>query len=442
MLDINEYNKLLYRQLDRKAEEKSMISDYGRYLQHSKSKETESGIELQAATWLANFRGLTTSNGFLKTPQGMKEICEGLIPQASKLLRKANKKGAPEETKAELRNARKFLEDCLADANAALEHSDKDPEHLEHGGKWRHHDYIDIKNGRYIYAKDKKPNREALQKLENLKKIEAKNTQYVKDKYHEATQAGANYRLAKAFDPEEKNASTQEQRKKAEETDKVFKDSFRIASLSNKSARDAIKKEAKESAEAKAKRQQIDAETDARKRAANEAKGQAEAEAKAKWQEQKVKEEQNKMIYDQNAIGASKAAEDRAKKEKENAYNMAQPKTREEAEKKSTKATQEKIAEYNSKREQILKDAYEYHEMLKRNGHSLADWSRSFAYDLDNAYKDSFGSYSGDSGASFTKQFEEYAKKREKEVKHSAMAATAMSRDEYEELLKKAESLT
>lgn len=156
MLDINEYNKLLYRQLDRKAEEKSMISDYGRYLQHSKSKETESGIELQAATWLANFRGLTTSNGFLKTPQGMKEICEGLIPQASKLLRKANKKGAPEETKAELRNARKFLEDCLADANAALEHSDEDPNHLIHGEKWRKHKYIRIENGRYIYPEDLK----------------------------------------------------------------------------------------------------------------------------------------------------------------------------------------------------------------------------------------------------------------------------------------------
>ena len=156
MLDINEYNKLLYRQLDKEVKKKEMMTDYGRYLQHSKNTGSESSVELQAASWLANFRGLTTSNGFLKTPQGMKEICEGLIPQASKLLRKANKKGAPEETKAELRNARKFLEDCLADANAALQHSDEDPEHLEHGEKWRKHKYIRIENGRYIYPEDLK----------------------------------------------------------------------------------------------------------------------------------------------------------------------------------------------------------------------------------------------------------------------------------------------
>lgn len=393
MLDINEYNKLLYRQLDRKAEEKSMISDYGRYLQHSKSKETESGIELQAASWLANFRGLTTSNGFLKTPQGMKEICEGLIPQASKLLRKANKKGAPEETKAELRNARKFLEDCLADANAALEHSDEDPEHLEHGGKWAHHDYIDIKNGRYIYAKDKKPNRKALQKLENLKKIEAKNTKYVVDKAHEATQAGANYRLAKQFDPEEKNASTQEQRKKAEETDKIYKDSFKIASLSNKSARDAIKKEAKESAEAKAKRQQIDAETDARKRAANEAKGQAEAEDKAKWEEQKAKEE-----------AANKQWE---------------------------KGFYDSLAEYSN------------------NAIKAAKTRINAATNPDDPWLVKQANMKGsdeisESARKRIKELEEERKK--KQMQHSdnspSMAATAMSRDEYEELLKKAESLT
>lgn len=393
MLDINEYNKLLYKQLDRKAEEKSMISDYGRYLQHSKSKETESGIELQAATWLANFRGLTTSNGFLKTPQGMKEICEGLIPQASKLLRKANKKGAPEETKAELRNARKFLEDCLADANAALEHSDEDLEHLEHGGKWRHHDYIDIKNGKYIYAKDKKANREALQKLENLKKIEAKNTKYVIDKAHEATQAGANYRLSKAFDPEEKNASTQEQKKKAEATDKVYRDSFAIASLSNKSARDAIKKEAKESAEAKVKRQQIDAETDARKRAANEAKGQAEAEGKAKWEEQKAKKEAADKQYE--------------------------------------KGIQDYITEHSN------------------NAVKAAKTRINAATDPDDPWLVKQANMKGsdevsESARKRIKELEEERKK--KQVQHSdnspSITATAMSKDEYEELLKKAESLT
>lgn len=388
MLDINEYNKLLYKQLDRKAEEKNMISDYGRYLQHSKSKDTESGIELQAASWLANFRGLTTSNGFLKTPQGMKEICEGLIPQASKLLRKANKKGAPEETKAELRNARKFLEDCLADANAALQHSDEDPEHLEHGGKWRHHDYIDIKNGKYIYAKDKKPNREALQKLENLKKIEAKNTKYVIDKAHEATQAGANYRLAKQFDPEEKNASTQEQKKKAEETDKIYKDSFRIASLSNKSARDAINKEAKESAEVKAKSQQIDAETDARKKAGNDAARASQGEAQDLWkkeQEEKKKQDDLKRKQIIEGQGARIAAETKAKKDR--ISNITDP-----------------------------NDPYLIKEMQ----------------------------YFTDTGNFARKKREELLKKNK--IKHSddspSMAATAMSRDEYEELLKKAESLT
>ena len=393
MLDINEYNKLLYRQLDKEVKRKEMMTDYGRYLQHSKNTGSESNIELQAASWLANFRGLTTSNGFLKTPQGMKEICEGLIPQASKLLRKANKKGAPEETKAELRNARKFLEDCLADANAALQHSDEDPEHLEHGGKWRHHDYIDIKNGKYIYAKDKKLNREALQKLENLKKIEAKNTKYVIDKAHEATQAGANYRLAKQFDPEEKNASTQEQKKKAEETDKIYKDSFRVASMANKNARDAIKKEAKESAEAKAKSQQIDAETDARKKAANEAKGQVEAEAKAKWQEQKAKEE-----------AANKQWE---------------------------KGFHDSVTEYSN------------------NAVKAAKTRINAATDPDDPWLVKQANIKGknDIGESAKKKIKELEEERKKkQVQHSddspSMAATAMSRDEYEELLKKVESLT
>lgn len=393
MLDINEYNKLLYKQLDRKAEEKSIISDYGSYLQHSKSKETESGIELQAATWLANFRGLTTSNGFLKTPQGMKEICEGLIPQASKLLRKANKKGAPEETKAELRNARKFLEDCLADANAALQHSDEDPEHLEHA-KRRGGRYVDITpSGRYIYPEDLERARKAQAKLENLKKIEAKNTKYVIDKAHEATQAGANYRLAKAFDPEEKNTSTQEQRKKAEETDKIYKDSFRVASLSNKSARDAIKKEAKESAEAKAKRQQIDAETDARKRAANEAKGQAEAEGKAKWGEQKAKEE-----------AANKQWE---------------------------KGFEDSITEYANKAIRGAKDRI------------------NAATDPDDPWLQKQANSSGvdrEIREPAQKKIEELRAAKKKSIKHSdssdSITATAMSKEEYEELLKKAESLT
>ncbi len=388
MLDINEYNKLLYRQLDKEVKRKEMMTDYGRYLQHSKNTSSESSVELQAATWLANFRGLTTSNGFLKTPQGMKEICEGLIPQASKLLRKANKKGAPEETKAELRNARKFLEDCLADANAALQHSDEDPEHLEHGGKWRHHDYIDIKNGRYIYAKDKKPNREALQKLENLKKIEAKNTKYVVDKAHEATQAGANYRLSKTFDPEEKNTSTQEQKKKAEETDKIYKDSFTIASLSNKSARDAIKKEAKESAEAKAKRQQIDTETDAKKKAGNDAARASQGEAQDLWkkeQEEKKKQDDLKRKQVIEGQGARIAAETKAKRDRINA-----------------------------------------------------------ATDPDDPYLIKEMQYFTDTGNLARKKREELLKKNR--VKHSdnspSMAATAMSKDEYEELLKKVESLT
>ena len=476
MLDINEYNKLLYRQLDKEVKRKEMMTDYGRYLQHSKNTGSESNIELQAATWLANYKGITTSDRFLRTPQGMKEICEGLIPQASKLLRKANKKGAPEETKAELRNARKFLEDCLAECNAALSHSDED-EHLEHGGKWAHHDYIDIKNGRYIYAKDKKSNKKALQKLENLKKIEANNTKYVIDKAHEATQAGANYRLSKQFDPEEKNVSTQEQKKKAEATDKVYRDSFKVASMASMNARDAIKKEAKESAEAKAKRQQIDAETDARKKAANEAKGQAEAEAKAKWQEQKAKEEAAKKQYEKgfqdsvsersnNEIKAAKTRINAATdpndewlvKQANNKYdeelrNSAQQKidelkkksipinSREEAEKKSTKATQESTKKYVEDRDNILKAALKYHDNLLKNGQSLQNWSDEYAWRLDEAYKKFTGSYSGNKHELFSRALDEYEKKNST-VKHSAMTATAMSKEEYEELLKKVESLT
>ena len=152
MLNINEYNKLLYQNLDKETKKKEMMSNYGNYIQHSKGG-SESGIELQAATWLANYNGIIRGERFTQTPQGMKQICEGLIPQASKLLRKANKKGAPEETKAELRNARKFLEDCLADANAALQHSDEEG-HIEHGQKWRKHKYVRIENGRYIYPED------------------------------------------------------------------------------------------------------------------------------------------------------------------------------------------------------------------------------------------------------------------------------------------------
>ncbi|MBP5594259.1 MAG: hypothetical protein J6Y02_02665 [Pseudobutyrivibrio sp.] len=296
MLDILEFNSRLYSALEKNRKKKVSGLGMEDFLAHSSD-----GIASEISEWLNEYSSAVRDENF-----GKKEA-EPMLIHSAQLLRRGNAAKVSSELLSKLREARTVLSNIYEGRD----------EHLEHGGKWAHHDYIDIKNGRYIYAKDKKPNRKALQKLENLKKIEAKNTQYVVDKAHEATQAGANYRLAKQFDPEEKNASTQEQKKKAEETDKIYKDSFKIASLSNKSARDAIKKEAKESAEAKAKRQQIDAEIDARKRAANEAKGQAEAEAKAKWQEQKAKEEAankqwEKGFYDSlaeysnNAIKAAK----------------------------------------------------------------------------------------------------------------------------------------
>ena len=288
MLDILEFNSRLYSALEKERNKKVSGLNREDFLAHSSD-----GIAAEISEWLNSYNSAIREDGF-----GKKEA-EPMLIHSAQLLRRGNAAKVSSELLSKLREARTTLSNIYEGRD----------EHLEHGGRWAHHDYIDIINGKYIYAKDKKPNKKSLQKLENLKKINEKNTQYVKDKAHEATQAGANYRLAKQFDPEEKNASTQEQRKKAEETDKIYRDSFRIASLSNKSARDAIKKEAKESAEAKARRQQIDAEIDARKKAGNEAKGQAEAEAKAQWEK-----EQN--LKKQNEDYAKNAEAEKAKKKK------------------------------------------------------------------------------------------------------------------------------
>lgn len=421
MLDINEYNKLLYKQLDRKAEEKSMISDYGRYLQHSKSKEAESGIELQAASWLANFRGLTTSNGFLKTPQGMKEICEGLIPQASKLLRKANKKGAPEATKAELRNARKFLEDCLADANAALQHSDEDPEHLEHGGKWRHHDYIDIKNGRYIYAKDLKKSNS----LQNVDAAIVANKKPVGPQGPVAT--GTTKHKAPGMGPREY-------------------DNVQAVKLSGKD--EAVKKEGpikKRTREEVARDREFDEkqqyqESHANAIAFNEKKKQArETAAKGEKREQVLKQISESKEIDDYAKEIAAAYEKgliKMDKHKTNGGFDTTKEWRDNPEYDALLAAANKAEDYCKKVAEESNGATDWWDVRKELEERIL---RPIIDKYTNKQK------AGNAQKAVTEAEDKERWKRER-MQHSDdspyMAATAMSRDEYEELLKKAESLT
>lgn len=438
MLDINEYNKLLYKQLDRKAEEKSMISDYGSYLQHSKSKETESGIELQAATWLANFRGLTTSNGFLKTPQGMKEICEGLIPQASKLLRKANKKGAPEETKAELRNARKFLEDCLADANAALEHSDKDPNYLTHGEKWRKHKYIRIENGRYIYPED-------LKKSSSLQNIGAA---IVANKKPAVKPAGSQGPVA-----------TGTVKQKAPGLG--VKEYANVQVVKYDGKKEAIKKEGPIQ---KRRREEVTRNDVLEKEQNQESRANAIAfnEQKKQARETAIKGEKREQVLKQ--ISESKEIDDYAKEiaaaYEKGLVKMDRHKTSGGFD--TTKENWRETGEYDALLAAANK-AEDYCKKVAEESNGATDW-----YDVrkeleerilrpiidkhiqenmeEKKYQDSVRNWRNNRDAAKYSAEDRAQKMKANGLKHSdnspSMAATAMSRDEYEELLKKAESLT
>lgn len=437
MLDINEYNKLLYKQLDRKAEEKSIISDYGNYLRHSKSKETESGIELQAATWLANFRGLTTSNGFLKTPQGMKEICEGLIPQASKLLRKANKKGAPEETKAELRNARKFLEDCLADANAALQHSDEDPNHLTHGEKWRKHKYIAIENGRYIYPEDR-------------------TTQFRKKNYNNPSSAliGGNnvrnkafavdYHQSKADAGNEELERQKEAGRKQSKSLKAWTESeTNLANARKKELADTIKAEnlMRDVTKAEKKQKEEYQESHANAIAFNEQKKQArETAAKGEKREQVLKQISESKEIDDYAKEIAAAYEkglikmDRHKTS--GGFDTTKENWRETGEYDALLAAADKAEEYCKKVAEESNGATDWYDVRKELEERIL---RPIIDKYTNKQK-------AGNAMKAVKEAEDRERWKREKVQHSdnspSMAATAMSRDEYEELLKKAESLT
>lgn len=421
MLDINEYNKLLYRQLDKEVKKKEMMTDYGRYLQHSKNTGSESNVELQAASWLANFRGLTTSNGFLKTPQGMKEICEGLIPQASKLLRKANKKGAPEETKAELRNARKFLEDCLADANAALQHSDEDPEHLEHGGKWRHHDYIDIKNGRYIYAKD-------LKKSSLLQNIDANKKPVIKPAGPQGPVAtGTTKHKAPGMGPREY-------------------DNVQAVKLSGKD--EAVKKEGpiqKRKREEVAKDNVLDKEqqyqeSHANAIAFNEKKKQArETAAKGEKREQVLKQISESKEVDDYAKEIAAAYEKgliKMDRHKTNGGFDTTKEWRDNPEYDALLAAANKAEEYCKKVAEESNGATDWWDVRKELEERIL---RPIIDKYTNKQK------AGNAQKAVTEAEDRERWKRER-MQHSdnspSMTATAMSKDEYEELLKKVESLT
>ena len=168
MLDILEFNAGLYSALEKKRNDKETILNYGRQLQHA---STESNIELQIAEWIANFKGITQSDKFNKTPEGSKEVCEKLIPECAKLIRKANKKKAPQDSIDLLKNARQFLDTTLELANEAISkksynqnapsyarHSEEDDTGLQHKNGYKYLYITD--SGRYVYPEDIKRQKE------------------------------------------------------------------------------------------------------------------------------------------------------------------------------------------------------------------------------------------------------------------------------------------
>lgn len=240
MLDILEFNASLYSALEKEKKDKEIILNYGKHLAHARS---ESNIELQIANWIAQFKGITQGDEFNKTPEGSKRICEQLIPECAKLIRRANKKGADAEQISQLKNARSFLDSVLEEANKAISsksynqnapsyarHSEEDDEGLQHKNGYKYL-YITDK-GRYVYPEDLKRKREGkavLAPKADLMKAGENNRQVqIAKKEHEQNlrslkDAKSNQELDAATEKIRKNAAAKEMMRSIVSADKANK---------------------------------------------------------------------------------------------------------------------------------------------------------------------------------------------------------------------------
>lgn len=130
MLNILEFNSSLYSALEKQKRDSDLVQNYSREIRHS-----DSGFESECRNKLIEWEKIK--------PEG-KDGLIAMLAEVNKYLRKANKNNIDKDVIKQILSFRNELS-AKAEGKGSL----------EHGGKWKDHDYLYIDtNGNYVYAKD------------------------------------------------------------------------------------------------------------------------------------------------------------------------------------------------------------------------------------------------------------------------------------------------